>query len=61
MSYSKEFNEVSNMSTNQKQFNDVCACLIDNGVDAGEAPIVAQALYYIMKNEETEQFFNAEC
>ena len=49
------------MCTNQKQFNDVCACLIDNGVDAGEAPIVAQALYYIMKNEETEQFFNAEC
>lgn len=40
--------------TTKEQICSVMQCLIDNGIDESEADIVAEALYFIMKDEDIE-------
>lgn len=43
----------------QTTFDKLCQCLIDNGIDEDEADTVAQAVCYIVCDEETDQFFHS--
>ncbi len=42
----------------QEKYDKAKQCLIDNDIELDEADIVLQALYYILCDEETEQYYD---